>query len=312
MTCDNAVVDASIVGVWRAPIGWGSLRLARRARRRVRIGRSDPALTPVAGMLAVTELVDRLDVVGRSDAMIGRSSSGVGAYRRRAAGWDCRAAGGGGLLGCTGSLARRRCWTASGPGAEPGGDDRCWAGPPVVRRHRRAVSADPRARRRRTLHPDQRALPLDELAELDTVYGYSFIVTDLDVTSGDRAAAVEHWYRHRTQVENVFRDANHGAALRHLPSGYPEVNQAWMWGALLAASLTGWLHQPTAATAPDGALLGHGARDGQAMIATLRHRLIRVPARLVRHAGTLTLRLPPGYHLLDEVLTRIRALPAPS
>jgi hypothetical protein len=45
------------------------------------------------------------------------------------------------------------------------------------------------------------------------------------------------------------------------------------------------------------------------MIATLRHRLIRVPARLVRHAGALTLRLPPGYHLLAEVLTRIRAYP---
>ena len=29
------------------------------------------------------------------------------------------------------------------------------------------VSADPRARRRRTLHPDQRALPLAELADLD-------------------------------------------------------------------------------------------------------------------------------------------------
>jgi hypothetical protein len=175
------------------------------------------------------------------------------------------------------------------------------------------VSADPRARRRRTLHPDQRALPLDqlaELAELDAVYGYSFIVTNLDVTSGDRAAEVEHWYRHRTQVENLFRDAKHGAALRHLPSGHPEVNRAWMWGALLAASITGWLHQLTARTAPDGALLGHGVRDGQAMIATLRHRLIRVPARLVRHAGTLTLRLAPGYELLDEILTRIRALPA--
>jgi hypothetical protein len=174
------------------------------------------------------------------------------------------------------------------------------------------VSADPRARRRRTLHPDQRTLPLDELAEADAVYGYSFIVTNLDVTTPDRAAAVEHWYRHRTQVENLFRDAKHGAALRHLPSGYPEVNRAWMWGALLAASLTGWLHQLTARTSPDGRLLGHGARDGQAMIATLRHRLIRVPARLVRHAGTLTLRLPPGHHLLAEVLARIRALPATS
>ena len=60
------------------------------------------------------------------------------------------------------------------------------------------VSADPRARRRRTLHPDQRALPLDELADADAVYGYSFIVTNLDVSTGERAAAVEHWYRHRT------------------------------------------------------------------------------------------------------------------
>ena len=169
------------------------------------------------------------------------------------------------------------------------------------------VSADPRARRRRTLHPDQRALPLDELAEADAVYGYSFIVTNLDVTTPGRAAALEHWYRHRTQVENVFRDAKHGAALRHLPSGYPEVNRAWMWGALLAASLTGWLHQLTARASPDGRLLGHGVRDGQAMIATLRHRLIRVPARLVRHAGRLTLRLPPGATICSPKSSRASA-----
>jgi hypothetical protein len=177
------------------------------------------------------------------------------------------------------------------------------------------VSADPRARRRRTLPPDQRALPLPELTELaatDPIYGYSFVVTNLDVGTGQQAAAVEHWYRHRTQVENVFRDAKHGAALRHLPSGHPEVNRAWMWGALLAASLTGWLHQLTATPDADGALRGHGVRDGQAMIATLRRRLIRIPARLIRHAGTLTLRLPPGYTLLEEVLARIRALPATS
>jgi len=62
------------------------------------------------------------------------------------------------------------------------------------------ASADPRARRRRTLHPDQRA-PLDELAEADAVYGYSFVVTNLDVTTGEQAAEVEHWYRHRTQIE---------------------------------------------------------------------------------------------------------------
>jgi hypothetical protein len=174
------------------------------------------------------------------------------------------------------------------------------------------ISADPRARRRRTLHPDQRALPIAELAGADGLYGYSFIITNLDVFTPERAAAVEHWYRHRTAIENVFRDAKHGAALRHLPSGYPQVNRAWMWGALLAASIAGWLHQLTATTSPGGRLLGHGARAGQAMIATLRHRLIRVPARLIRHAGALTLRLPPGQHLLAEVLARLRALPATS
>ena len=174
------------------------------------------------------------------------------------------------------------------------------------------VSADPRARRRRTLRPEQRVLPIAELAELDAVYGYSFIVTNLDVSTPDKAAAVEHWYRHRTQVENIFRDAKHGAALRHLPSGYPQVNRAWMWGALLAVSIAGWLHQLTATPGPGGQLAGHGAREGQAMIATLRHKLIRVPARLIRHAGALDLRLPPGYHLLAQVLARLRALPATS
>jgi len=174
------------------------------------------------------------------------------------------------------------------------------------------VSADPRSRRRRTLHPDQRALPLAELAETHAVFGYSFILTNLDVSTPDNAAAVEHWYRHRTEVENVFRDSKHGAALRHLPSGYREVNLAWMWGALLAATMTGWLHQLTATTRPDGTLAGHGVRDGKAMISTLRWRLVRVPGRLLRHARGLTLRLPAGHYLLAEILARLRALPTPS
>ena len=185
----------------------------------------------------------------------------------------------------------------------------------LIRRVRLApeqVSADPRSRRRRTLHPDQRALPISELTAADAVYGYSFIMTNLDVSTPEQAAAVEHWYRHRTQIENIFRDSKLGAALRHLPSGYPQVNKAWMWGALLAVSIAGWLHQLTATPGPDGRLAGWGVRDGQAMIATLRHRLIRVPARLVRHAGALKLRLPPGHYLLDEVLARIRRLPATS
>jgi hypothetical protein len=70
-----------------------------------------------------------------------------------------------------------------------------------VRLDAEQVSADPRSRRRRTLHPDQRALPIPELASAGVIYAYSFILTNLDVTAPDKAAAVEHWYRHRTTVE---------------------------------------------------------------------------------------------------------------
>jgi hypothetical protein len=172
------------------------------------------------------------------------------------------------------------------------------------------VSSDSRSRRRRTLHPGQQALPLDELGDADAIYGYSFILTNIDVSTKDKAAAVEYWYRHRTTIENLFRDSKHGAALRHLPSGYAEVNTAWMWGALLATAMAAWLHQLTATEGPIGRLSGWGVRDGKAMIATLRHRLINVPARLDFQAGQPTLHLPPGHDLLAEILARLRKLPA--
>ncbi len=185
----------------------------------------------------------------------------------------------------------------------------------LIRRVRLApeqVSADPRSRRRRTLHPGQRTLPIPELANADAIYGYSFVLTNLNVSAPDKAAAAEHWYRHRTTIENIFRDSKHGAALRHLPSGYPAVNTAGMWGALLAASMAAWLHQLTTPTRGETTLEGHGVRGGKAMIETLRRRVISVPARLVGHAGQLILRLPPGHGLLAEVLARLRALPAMS
>jgi hypothetical protein len=48
------------------------------------------------------------------------------------------------------------------------------------------------------------------------------------------------------------------------------------------------------------------------MIATLRRRVIAIPARLIRHARSLTLRPAPGHRdLLCLILTRLRALPAP-
>jgi len=47
------------------------VREIRRLRRRVRVGAPDPSLTPVSGMVAVTELVDRLNMIKLLDAAIG-------------------------------------------------------------------------------------------------------------------------------------------------------------------------------------------------------------------------------------------------
>ena len=38
----------------------------------------------------------------------------------------------------------------------------------------------------------------------------------LEVSTPEAAAAVEYWYRHRTEIENI-RAAEHGGALQHLP-----------------------------------------------------------------------------------------------
>ena len=83
------------------------------------------------------------------------------------------------------------------------------------------VSADPRSRRRRTLHPDQRALPFPELAQQPAIYAYSFILTNLDVSSPDKTIAAEYWYRHRTTVETSKPQCCHSrgsSALSSVPS----------------------------------------------------------------------------------------------
>jgi hypothetical protein len=172
----------------------------------------------------------------------------------------------------------------------------------VVRRvtvHAQDISTDPRARRRRTIPKDQLALALDGL--VDKVYAYSFIATNLDVSTPAKAVAVEAWHRMRTDIEDRIRDAKHGAALRHLPSASRAANTVWMWGALLAVNLSAWLQELAGLDTGDG--------RGRHHLGTLRHRLLTVPARLVHHAGQVTLRLPPGHQLLTQALSRLRRLP---
>lgn len=61
------------------------------------------------------------------------------------------------------------------------------------------ISVDPRARRRRTIPADQLALALD--GELDHAYAVSFIVTNLPTSTAADLAAVEAWFRRRTDIE---------------------------------------------------------------------------------------------------------------
>ncbi len=156
-----------------------------------------------------------------------------------------------------------------------------------------------RARKRRTIPAGQLALALG--GKVEHVYGYSFILTNLDVATDEDLAMLEWWYRHRTDIEALNRDAEHGAALRHLPSADHTVNTVWMWAALLACAITAWLQELTGIDAGNG--------RGRRTLTRLRRELITTPARITRRAGAILLRLPPGDQLLATVLPRLRRLP---
>jgi len=173
----------------------------------------------------------------------------------------------------------------------------------IARRTRIPVERIPtgRARKRRTIPKDQLVLALE--GRIDHVFGYSFILTNLDVSTEEKLAEVEWWYRHRTDIEALNKDGKLGAALRHLPSGSHAVNSVWMWAALLACAISAWLQEIAG--------IDYGNGRGRRTVTRLRRELICVPARVVRRAGAIVLRLPPGEQLLAAVLPRLQALPAP-
>ncbi len=167
----------------------------------------------------------------------------------------------------------------------------------IVRRTRYSaaqISANPRARRRKTIHPRQLALLLD--GQASEAYGYSFILTDLD----DQAAAcVEHFHRHRAQIEERLKDAKLGQALRRMPCADHNANRAWMAACLLALNLTALVCDlcPAAGAsgkAPADAPLRRTAK-------TLRRLLFRVPARVSSSARQTILHLPAGYRHADTL-----------
>jgi Transposase DDE domain group 1 len=168
---------------------------------------------------------------------------------------------------------------------------------------------NPKARRRKTIPPDQLQMVLD--GQLDSTYAYSFIVTDIPA-SEKTTAQVELSHRQRAQIEERFKDAKLGHALRHLPSRSLNANRLWLCCTLLALNICAWVCDisPAAAAsgnAPDRTPIRRHAK-------TLRQLLFCVPARIVRTARQTIMRLPhgfPHFEIFNTTYQAALALPGP-
>jgi len=106
-----------------------------------------------------------------------------------------------------------------------------------------------------------------------------FTTTDPNVAG---TVAAEKTHRGHAIIEQVHADLKH-AALAHLPSGKFTANAAWLVLAVIAFNLT-----RAAATITGPAL-------AKATTATIRRKLITVPARVASSARRVTLHLPTGW-----------------
>ena len=153
---------------------------------------------------------------------------------------------------------------------------------------------NPKARRRKTIPPEQLQMVLD--GQLDSTYAYSFILTDIPARE-KTTAELEYLHRQRAQIEERFKDVKLGHALRHLPSRDLNANRLWLCCCLLALNICAWVCDITPAagasgTAPKRTPLRRHAK-------TLRHLLFCVPARIIRTSRQTITRLPDGFPHLE-------------
>jgi Transposase DDE domain group 1 len=171
-------------------------------------------------------------------------------------------------------------------------------------------ATSPHARRRKTIPPEQLQIVLD--GELSSTYGYSFIVSDIPVQEMS-AAEVEYFHRQRAQIEERFKDAKLGQALRHLPSRNLNANRLWLCCCLMALNLSALICDLSPAAAASGqAADEHTPKRRHAK--TLRRILFCVPGRIVRSARRTIVRLAEGFphfELLNATYHAALALPGP-
>lgn len=150
--------------------------------------------------------------------------------------------------------------------------------------------------------PDLNPAAKDGQATLFDTWRFHAFFTTTDREVADTVAA-DKTHRGHAIIEQVHADLKH-AALAHLPSGTFAANTAWLVLAVMAFNLT-----RAAAT-----LTGSGL--AKATTATIRRKLIAVPARVASSARRVTLHLPkawPWETAWTDLLTRAcRPPPAPT
>src|SRR5262249_46540342 len=134
--------------------------------------------------------------------------------------------------------------------------------------------------------------------------GYKYTCFVTNTGPGLAVQLLDARHRAHARVEDRVRTSK-DPGLGHLPAKSWTVNRAWANAIAIAVDLLAWIKL---LACPDIATLN------RAEPATLRYRLLHVPARLVHHARIGWLRLPrawPWATALAHTFDRIRALPQP-
>ncbi|RYY12758.1 MAG: IS1380 family transposase [Alphaproteobacteria bacterium] len=165
------------------------------------------------------------------------------------------------------------------------------------RRKAEHVTARLIVRRVKRLNPTAGAGAGNVQGELFDTYRYHAVFTDSPMSM----LIAEKAHRAHAIVESTIAELKDNA-LAHLPSGKFQANAAWLMLAVIAHNLTRTL----------AALAGAGHRRER--MATIRRKLISLPARIASSGRKLRLHAPHGWRWqagFDNVLAAIKAVARP-
>jgi hypothetical protein len=146
----------------------------------------------------------------------------------------------------------------------------------------------------------RRPVPEEPSAQLHLFQMEGFVYQVLVTNMKLLALNLWRFYNHRSTAELIIRELKDAYALGKIPMKDFAANEAFFQLVLLAYNLLNWFKQ-----------LCCPPRWQRMTLQRMRHRLLTVPAQLVRPRGTPTLRIMPGYMHADdfmEIFKRIEAV----